>query len=151
MLATIDGNNSAIKDILIQEVDKFDYRFKRYGINYSVMIGFSTEPIDFAQFSSSIRKSDSFVLIAPNLCAIILDSVNNSNGIKAANKLLTSFQQTYFSKKIYSCVVTASNHESVKQMIDELYYLLTYAITNAIDDTLVDNSYLSKIYVQIDK
>ena len=99
MLTTIGENSSTIKEALIQEVDKFDYRFKRYGVNYSVMIGFTTEFIDFTQFSSLIRKSDSFILIIPNLYAVIFDSTNNSSGIKTANKLMAHLQQTYTSKK----------------------------------------------------
>ena len=149
MLATIDGDDSAIKETLLQEINKFDYRFKRYGINYSVMTLFATKQIDFTPFSSFIRKSDSFVLIAPNLCAVVFDFTNDANGAKTANKLLAYLQQTYTYEKIYSCVVTASNNESAVQMIDELCHLLKYAITNSIDNMLVDNSYLPKIYVEI--
>ena len=113
------------------------------------MIISSAESIDFTQFSSFIRKSDSFILIAPNLCAVIFDFANDSNGVKTANKLLAHLQQTYRDEKIYSCIVTASNHEGATHMVNELCYLLKYALANYIDDTLVDSSYLSKIYVEV--
>lgn len=150
MLATINEKSSLVKERLTQEVDSFDYRFKRYGINYSVIIGFIAEPIDFARSTLSIRKSDSFITITPNIYAVILDSANDSNGIKAANKLMAYFQQTHPYTRLYTCAVTASNHESLNQMINELYYLLTYAITNDISNTLIDSSYLSKVYVEVD-
>ncbi|WP_345993351.1 hypothetical protein [Sulfurimonas sp. HSL-1716] len=132
-----------IRKTIMNEITDYDYRYRRYNINYSVLIGFAEE-LDLTSFESYIRKSDRFIVIKPNLCAIVLDCTDEKGGIKAGNNLLTRFQNLFFSKKLFASVVTASAHKDAIHLVNELYHLLSFGITHNMDNILIDSSQLFK-------
>ncbi len=131
---------SIMGEKLIQAVKDFTYRYKRYGIKFSIAIGHTSDEIDLTPLSEHIRESDRFIVLDHNTCAIILDCADDDNGIKAANNLLTLFQGSYFSSPLYAAIVTVSNYEASELMIRELFYLLNYAIEHNMNAILVEHS-----------
>lgn len=131
---------SIMQEKLSQGIKDFAYRYKRYGINYSVTIGYSPENVDFSHVVEHIRNSDRFITLDSNTCAVILDCADDECGIKASNNLLTHFQGEYFSTTLYACLVTASNYSTPALMTHELFYLLAYAIENNMNNILVEHS-----------
>lgn len=131
---------SIMQEKLTQGIKDFGYRFKRYGINYSIAIGHSPENIDLSQMSHYIRESDRFIILDRNTCAVILDCANDECGIKATNNLLTHFQGEFFSTPLYTAIVTASNYDTSALMTYELFYLLNYAIERNMNNILLDCS-----------
>lgn len=131
---------SSMQEKLLQAMKDFKYRFKRYGINYSIAIGYSPENVDLTPLSLHIRESDLFIVLDHNTCAVILDSTNDEGGIKAANNLLSHFQGNFFSIPLYTGIVTASNYDTVALMMHDLFYLLDYAIKNNMNNIIMEPS-----------
>lgn len=125
---------------LLESVMEFRYRYERYNVSYSIAIGYSPDAIDLTSMSNFIRKTDKFVILNNNTCAIFLDSANDESGIKAANNLLTKFQGNAFDTPLYAAIVTASNYASTEVMIRELFYLIDFAIANNINQQVIDHS-----------
>lgn len=144
MIDTLNEMREVINSTLIREMSDYDYRYTRYNINYSIAIGYVPEEIDLNHFASFIRKTDRFITIEPNICAIILDCADCTDGLKTANNLLTIFNKTFFSKKIFAGVATANEHPSSISFINELYYLLKFGIANNMDNQILDSSQLFK-------
>lgn len=136
---------SLMKEKLSQAVKDFGYRFKRYEINYSITIGYTSEDIDLTQMAGFIRETDRFIILNHNTCAVILDCSDEIRGIKAANNLLTHYQSVFFSIPLYLSIVTASNYETNSKMIHELFYLLDYAIKHNMNNILLDHSQVIQI------
>ncbi|MDP2076644.1 MAG: hypothetical protein Q8N01_01815 [Sulfuricurvum sp.] len=131
--------HSLMKEKLSQAIKDFSYRFKRYDINYSIAVGHTTEGTDLNQISNFIRSTDRFIVLNHNTCAVILDCSDELRGTKAANNLLTNLQGNFFSKPLYLTIVTASNYESDSKMIQELFYLLDYAIKHNMNHILLEH------------
>lgn len=140
MVNPLGNSRKDLQMALLHEAIDFEYRYRRYEINYSIAIGLTTEEIDMSALSSFIRSSDRFVVLTPNICAVILDSAGDQEGIKAANNLLTYFQNHFFGHTLYAAVSTASNHLDAAQLIHEAFDLLEYAISNNMNNLVVDSS-----------
>lgn len=119
---------------------EFSYRYERYQTNYSIALGHSPAKIDLSPMSNFIRNTDRFIILNDNTCAIILDCANDECGIKAANNLLTKFQGSAFNIPLYSAIVTASNYSSLGTMLGELFHLIDFAITNNINQQVIDHT-----------
>lgn len=131
---------SSMQQILLKEIREFSYRHQRYQIDYSLSIGYSPEPVELNSLSAFIRESDHFIELKPNICAVILDCANDDNGVKAANNLLSRFQGNFFSTPLYASIVTARDFETPLLMVNDLFYLLDYAITHNMNNMLMDSS-----------
>lgn len=125
---------------LLENASEFSYRYQRYNTDYSIALGYSPMEIDLAPMSNFIRSTDKFIILDNNTCAILLDCTNDESGIKAANNLLTKFQGSAFDIPLYSAIVTASNYSSSEMMIRELFYLIDFAITNNINQQVIDHT-----------
>lgn len=127
--------------VLLHETRDFQYRLERYNIDYSVAISLIKGiDVDMNNFQNHIRNTDRFVALTSNMYAVIFDCADEPCGIKAANNLLTKFQDHFFAFPLYSSVVTSANYKNVKQMIHCLFELLEYGIINNIDNQVLDIS-----------
>lgn len=142
MIEGLDKMYELIKEKLTQQISNYEYRYERYNQNYSIAIAYTTENIDLSQMDSYIRTSDSFIKIQPNLCAVILDFTDGITGVQAANKLLTSFNNTFYEKQIFAAVATANEHTTTMSLINELFNILKFGLTNDMDNLVLDSSYL---------
>jgi len=134
-------NRKALQLKMEREIEDFDYRFTRYEVDYSVTLAYTPEPIDLTPLLTKyIRETDHAIILQDQLYAIVFDSADENRGIKAANKLLTFFQQLYFSKSIFASAVTASNFNNPTQMISKLFDLLDYSISHDMDNHVIDPS-----------
>lgn len=119
---------SIMQEKLIQTLKDFDYRYKRYEINYSIAIGYCSEDVNLSVLSDYIRGDDRFIVLDHHTCAIIFNYSNVQLGIQAANNILNRFHSTFLSAPLFATLVTASNYDSVTQMVPELLNLLQDAI-----------------------
>jgi hypothetical protein len=133
-------SKKACQSKLLENVVEFSYRYQRYKTNYSIAIGYSPIEIDLKPMSNFIRTTDKFIVLNNNTCAILLDCANDECGIKAANNLLTQFQGNAFDTPLYSAIVTASNYSSTEKMIQELFHLIDFAITNNTNQQVIEHT-----------
>lgn len=119
---------SIMQEKLIQALKDFDYRFKRYEINYSIAIGYCSEDVNLSVLSDYIRGDDRFIVLDHHTCAIIFNYSNVESGVQAANNILNHFHSTFPSTPLFGAVVTVSNYDSVPQMVAQLLNLLQHAI-----------------------
>ncbi len=119
---------SIMQEKLVQTLKDFDYRYKRYQINYSIAIGYCSEDVNLSVLSDYIRSDDRFIVLDHHTCAIVFNYSNVQSGIQAANNILSHFHSTFVSAPLFGAVVTASNYDSVTQMVPELLNLLQDAI-----------------------
>jgi hypothetical protein len=137
---------TSMKEKLLHALKDFDYRLKRYEVNYSIALGYSPAEIDLSPMAHYIRESDHFVILNHNTCAVIFDCTDEERGIKAANNLLTHFQGAFFSTPLYTSIVTASNYSATPQMLHDLFYLVNYAISHHLSNIVVEPSQLMQTH-----
>lgn len=128
MITITSERYSVMQEKLLQSLKDFDYRFKRYQINYSITIGYCLEDVNLSVLSDYIRGDDRFIVLDHHAYAIVFNYSNVESGIQATNNLLNNFHTTFASVPLFGAVVTASNYDSVTQMVPELLNLLQRSI-----------------------
>jgi len=139
LLKLIRDNREKYTSIIDRYMQDFVYRSKRYEQHFSLSIGLCDFDTDLKSFESFIRQTDKFIILEDNMCCVILDCAPSCSGLKAANNMLAGFQSRYFSKSLFSSVVSSDEKKENLQMINELFYILEYAINNNMDNTVVDS------------
>ena len=97
-------------------------------------------------FVDSKRKTDNFIHLENHLYCVVLDGADYDASIKATSNLQTQFQTKYFDKKLYVAVVTAKEYDSDTVMVNSLFNILEYSVSNNMDNMLID-----KFQVLLDK
>lgn len=144
MVNYLHAQRKALQEKLLEEIGDFDYRCTRYKVNYSIALACTKEPIDLTPLCIYIRKSDRYIPLGENIHAVVFDCTDSEKGIKAANKLLTYFQHTYFSKSAFSSIITASDCGNPVQTVSQLFDLLDYALRHNMDNHVIDKSQVMK-------
>ena len=139
LLKLVRDNKTKYLSIIEDKIKDYMYRSERYGQKFSLSIGLCNFGVDLRDFESFIRQTDEFIILEDNLCCIILDCAPSCNGIKAANNMLAGFQSRYFSKALYSSVVSSDDFPDKDKLLRELFYVLEYAINNNMDNIVVDS------------
>lgn len=140
MINDLNEHRQLFQERLTNVSADYHYKFTRYQAHYTIALAYITEEADLSISTEHIRESDVFIFLKPNLCAIIFDNTNEEQGIKAANNLLSRIQSLFFTKHLYIAVVTSHHDKSQFQMIHDLFDLLSYALTNHMDNLVVDSS-----------
>jgi len=147
MIDTLQEHRHYLQEQLVQRIAYFDYNFSRYNTHYTIAIVYiSEEDGNLNVLSKNLRKSDRLVMFQKNLCAVIFNSANETNGLKAANNLLTDLQALFFSKHLYMAVVTATHCKSSFQLVYDLFDLLQYAIKNNMNNLVLESSQITGCY-----
>jgi len=140
MIHSVGERRQVMQEKLLKELSDFDYRHKRYHINYSIAIGHTPHKIDLTPMSHHIRKTDLYVILTDNTYAVILDCTDNITGLKTANNLLTHFQASFFSHHLYAAVVTVGDYDTALHAVHDLFYLLDYAIKHNTNNMVLECS-----------
>ncbi|MCW8896133.1 hypothetical protein [Sulfurimonas sp.] len=136
----IKDNFQKYYKLIMDNLEEYSYREKRYGVEYSLTLWLSDNNVNFKDFIDHKRKTDMFIELEKNLCCIILDSTTSQNAIKATSNLQTAFQNKNFGKKLYTSVVFSEDYENNENMIKDLFYVLEYSISNNMDNIVIDKS-----------
>ncbi|MCF6341144.1 MAG: hypothetical protein L3J10_10425 [Sulfurimonas sp.] len=140
MLTSIHKNRHEYDQIIITNLEEFIYRMNRYNIEYAVSLSLCDKDFDLSKIRSHKRKTDKLIILENNLICIALDAVNTETAIKATSNLQTDFQTQCFGHKLYTCVVNSCDHESEFELINYLFYILEYAISNNMDGLIIDQT-----------
>lgn len=136
----IKENRKMYHEAIINRLSHFSYRKKRYKLNFSIAIGLCDEQINLSEFIEIKRKTDDFIVLQNNLCCIIFDGADSDSAIKAAANMQTDFQYKYFNKKIFVSVVAAEDYDDDIAMVNSLFDILDYAISNDLDNIVIDKN-----------
>lgn len=117
-----------MKKKLIQTLKNFDYRYNRYKVDYSVTMWHCPANVDFSTLTHCIRKTDQLVCLDARTYAVIFDYSTPESNIQALNHLLEHYKCTYSSNPICSAVFSASQFESLHEMVPQLLHQLDQSI-----------------------
>ena len=146
MINMIKENRSKYLNIIVNRIDDYFYKRKRYGQHFSLAIGLSDPDIDISAYNEHNRQTDLSIVLEKNLCCEVFDGTTAESGIKAASILLTSFESHFFTKRIFSSIVFSKDYNTSSQMVNRLFDILEYAYSNNMENMVVDNSLMIKDY-----
>lgn len=122
--------SSILQEPLVQHIKKYDYRLKRYQINYSIILLHCSEDVNFNELSNCVRCSDRLIILGKYTCAIIFDCTSAETGQHAANNFLKHLHCTFCSSQFSTSIVNSSHYDDVDSMVPELFTQLHDSIEN---------------------
>ncbi|MGB5965582.1 MAG: hypothetical protein WBF77_04940 [Sulfurimonadaceae bacterium] len=146
MINIIKENRSKYHNIIVNKIDDYFYKRKRYGQHFSLAVGLSDPDINLSVFNEHNRQTDMFIVLEKNLCCEVFDGTSAESGIKAAAILLTSFESHFYTKRIFASIVFSNDYDTSSQMVNRLFDILEYAFSHNMENMVVDNSLMIKDY-----
>lgn len=121
MLNALREEYSILQKPLVQNIKKYDYRLKRYQINYSIVLLHCCEDVNFDELSNCVRRTDRLLTLDKNTSAIIFDCTSSETAQLAANNFLEHFKYTFCSSQFYTSIVNANQYDNIDTMVPELF------------------------------
>ena len=146
MTNIIKHNRSKYHNIIVNKIDDYFYKRKRYDQQFSLAIGLSDPDVGISAFDEHNRQTDMFITLDKNLCCEVFDGTSAESGIKAAAILLTDFESHFYAKRIFISIVFSKDYDTSSQMVNRLFDILEYAYAHNMENIVVDNSLLIKDY-----
>ena len=146
MINIIKDNRNKYHNIIVNRIDDYFYKRKRYNQHFSLAIGLSDPDVDVSAFDEHNRQTDMFIKLEKNLCCEVFDGTCAESGIKAAAILLTGFESHFYTKRIFASIVFSNNYDTSSQMVHRLFDILEYSYSQNMVNMVVDNSLMIKDY-----
>ena len=146
MINIIKDNRSKYHSIIVNRIDDYFYKRKRYDQHFSLAIGLSDPNVDISVYAEHNRQTDMFITLEKNLCCEVFDGTSAESGIKAADILLTDFESHFYAKRIFASIVFSKDYDTSSPMVNRLFDILEYAYSHNMENMIVDNSLLIKDY-----
>lgn len=142
----IKENRSKYQTIIVNRIDDYFYKRKRYDQHFSLAIGLFDPDIDLTVFDEHSRQTDIFIKLERNLYCEVFDGTTAGSGIKAASNLLTIFESHFYGKRVFASIVFSKDYDTSSQMVHRLFDILEYSYSNNMQNIIVDNSLMLKDY-----
>ncbi len=146
MIDTIKENRRKYLNIIVNRIDDYFYKRKRYSQHFSLAIALSDPDVDISAFNEHNRQTDMFIVLEKNLCCEVFDGTTAESGIKAAGILLTDFESRFYTKRIFTGIVFSNDYNTSSQMVNRLFDILEYAYANKMENVVVDDTLMIKDY-----
>ena len=146
MINMIKENRQLYHSIVVNKIDDYFYKRKRYDQHFSLALALSYPDTDIKAFNEHHRQTDKFIVLEKNLCCEIFDGTTAESGIKALSILLTSFENHFYTKQIFTSIVFSKDYDTSSQMVNRLFDILEYAYSHRMENVVVDNSLMIKDY-----
>jgi hypothetical protein len=142
----IKENRSKYQTVIVNRIDDYFYKRKRYHQHFSLAIGLFDPDLDLSALDEHSRQTDIFIELEKNLYCEVFDGTTAGSGIKAASNLLTIFENNYYGKRVYASIVFSNDYDTSSQMVHRLFDILEYAYSHNMPNMIVDNSVMIKDY-----
>ena len=109
----------------------YEYRFFRYGLEFTFLFCYMNEEEDISEYSTYVRLTDSFLMLEKNFYCIVYEGTNTDQAIKAVHNILNHFEKEHEDSEIYINAISIKEQkkprediiahlfESLKRMLSE--------------------------------
>ncbi len=106
---------------IIDNLEEYSYRNKRYHINYAVALCFCTKDISLNELVTLKRKTDRYITIESNLCCVVFDCIDAESSKRAAQNLKTEVAESCLGEDFFIHVATSLEYESPLKLTNSLF------------------------------
>ena len=130
MLTEIQEKRSDYVKKIINTLDEYSYRSKRYHINFALAIVYCKKDIALGEIIDVKRKTDRYIPLDKNLSCIVFDCIDSESSKKAASNLQKQVKQSCLDDELYMEVITSMDYESASKMTNYLFDTLEEFLYN---------------------
>lgn len=106
---------------IIDNLEEYSYRNKRYHINYAVALCFCTKDISLNELVTVKRKTDRYITLESNLCCVVFDCIDADSSKRAAQNLKTEVEENCLGEDFFLHVATSLEYESPLKLTNSLF------------------------------
>lgn len=130
MLAQIkDGRQNYVQEI-INNLDEYSYRNKRYQINFALALIYCKKDINLNEIIDVKRRTDKYISLDKNLSCVVFDCIDSDSSKKAASNLQRQVEESCLNEDLYMEVITSMEYESASKMTNYLFDMLEEFLYN---------------------
>ena len=125
---------------IIDAIDDYIYREKRYATNFSIAVVYTEEPLslDADIIAYKLRKTDKMICITENLICIIFDATQSTSYVKATENLYQILKGVNYHKKYFISTALSSDFEEnyldmINKLFDRLHYSIEHKLCNNVN------------------
>lgn len=130
------------KDKVMDSISDEEYRFTRYGIDFSLAAVYSESEEALRDLRKYLRQTDKLIELSPHCSCICFDSTKIEGAIKVSQNIIKDFSVENSVKKIYIGVTGAGHDESNYNIVTRAFYTLNEAkkhnVSTVEDDYVLD-------------
>jgi len=133
LLKELDSMRQTYQQSVIEFLDEYIYRERRYKVHFSVALVFSKESLQAhaESLNNTLRKTDRVISIAENLLCVVFDATQEESYVKAAENLYKTlksieYRQDYFVATVFSNEVNDNYLLVLNRLFERLYYSLEH-------------------------
>lgn len=130
MLAEIKQNRQNYVQEIINNLDEYSYRNKRYQINFALALIYCTKDINLNEIIDVKRRTDRYISLDKNLSCVVFDCIDSDSSKKAASNLQRQVEESCLYEELYMEVITSMEYESASKMTNYLFDTLEEFLYN---------------------
>lgn len=130
MLSTIQDSRQNYFQEIINNLDEYSYRSKRYHINYALALIYCKKDMNLEDVIDIQRKTDRYISLDKNLSCVVFDCIDSDTSKKAALNLQKQVEASCSNKDLYMEVITSIEYESAAKMTNYLLDMLEEFLYN---------------------
>ena len=124
LIEQILENYNSYKNDILSALEEYNYRKKRYGVDFTVTLYISSKEIPVEIVKEDIRETDRLVGLEKNFIAVVFDFTDEEGGLKASENLLAMLEPKLCCSQIYIGVTNSfdsiDDDEQVRRALDIL-------------------------------
>ena len=94
-------------DKIAELIHLYEYRFNRYGLEYSLVLCYQREGEDLSDIGSLVRLTDSYMMLEKRYYCVVYEGTNLDQAMKAAHHIILHFKREHGSNEIFVSAVSA--------------------------------------------
>jgi len=118
-----------VKEI-INNLDEYSYRSKRYHINFALALIYCRKDIALNEIIDVKRRTDRYIPLDKSLSCIVFDCIDFLSSKQAAINLQKQVEQSCLNEELYIEVITSMEYESASKMTNYLFDTLEEFLYN---------------------
>lgn len=109
---------------IIEALDAYSYRYKRYNIHFAVALCYCQKDLVLGELETLKRKTDSFLLLEEHLASLVFDCVDHNASLQTSQKLQNWFEEKCSEGEYFIRVFCTLEYESASKVVDALFEAL---------------------------
>lgn len=130
MLQIIKNSRPSYSQEIINKLDEYSYRNKRYQINFALALIYCKKDINLDEIIDIQRRTDKFIPLDKNLCCVVFDSIDYASSKKVASNLQKQVEESCLNEDLFIGVITSIEYESASKMTNYLFNMLERFLYN---------------------
>lgn len=106
---------------ILEALDTYSYRYKRYNIHFAVALCYCKKDLVLGELETFKRKTDTFLSLEENLASLVFDCIDHNASLQTSQKLENWLEEKCAEGESFMRVFCTLEYESASKVVDALF------------------------------